>query len=148
MRMTALCAEPIRAHCYRGSNHTGTHLEKGETFELVKMKEDEQGTKRLKVKARDGTVGYIRAKAAHTRPKYRVLKRGVVREGQDRQSGEVGEVEKGMVIVCEESSQEWSVNKLGVEVEQTRVRFEHNHVSGWVSVHARDGSDILQLMGL
>ena len=44
--------------------------------------------------ARDGTVGYIRAKAAHTRPKYRVLKRGVVREGQDRQSGEVGEVEK------------------------------------------------------
>ena len=112
------------------------------------MKEDEQGTKRLKVKARDGTVGYIRAKAAHTRPKYRVLKRGVVREGQDRQSGEVGEVEKGMVIVCVESSQEWSVNKKGVEVEQTRVRFEHNHVSGWVSVHARDGSDILQLMGL
>ena len=37
---------------------------------------------------------------------------------------------------------------MGVEVEQTRVRFEHNHVSGWVSVHARDGSDILQLMGL
>ena len=46
------------------------------------------------------------------------------------------------------SYDEWLNDCTSANIVVQRVRFEHNHVSVWVSVHARDGSDILQLMGL
>jgi Ca2+-binding EF-hand superfamily protein/outer membrane protein OmpA-like peptidoglycan-associated protein len=154
MRMTALCREPVRKQCYRGGDHTGYYLFAGETFEFITMKPDDQGTKRLKIKTRDDTVGWIRAKAGHTRPKYRVLKdRTKVRESHERHSPKVGRLEKGMIITCEESIQEFNVVKegrrKGQSVEQTRVRFEHSSgLAGWVSVRSREGKTLCELMGV
>lgn len=154
MRMTALCEEPVRAECYRGANHQNNYmLRRGETFEFITMKTDEQGTKRLNVITRDGTKGWIRAKAAHTRPRYRVVQDKVkVRDGQEKHSAKVGQLEKGMIVTCAESTQEYNIvqegRKKGQSVEQTRVRFELDSVSGWASVKARDGKVLLDLMGI
>jgi hypothetical protein len=55
-------------------------------------------------------------------------------------------------VQCEESTQEYNIvkegRKKGQSVEQTRVRFELDSVSGWASVRARDGKVLLDLMGL
>lgn len=102
MRMTALCEEPVREACYRGANHANNYvLRRGETFEFITMKTDEQGTKRLNIITRDGTKGWVRAKAAHTRPRYRVVKDKVkVRDGQEKHSAKVGRLEKGMILTA------------------------------------------------
>eukprot|EP01043_Picozoa_sp_COSAG02_P004996 COSAG02_NODE_133_length_34692_cov_83.845229_9_plen_3037_part_00 len=106
MRMTALCREPVRSDCYRGADHTGYYLFPGETFEFITMQTDEQGTKRLKIKTRSGKIGWIRAQAGHTRPRYRVVQDRIkVRASHEKHSDKVGRLEKGMVITCEESIQ-------------------------------------------
>ena len=106
MRMTALCREPVRSHCYRGADHTGYYLFPGETFEFITMQTDEQGTKRLKIKTRSGKTGWIRAQAGHTRPRYRVVQDRIkVRASHEKHSDKVGRLEKGMIITCEESIQ-------------------------------------------
>ena len=106
IRMTALCREPVRSRCYRGADHTGYYLFAGETFEFITMQTDEQGTKRLKIRTRNNTKGWIRAQAGHTRPRYRVVQDRVkVRASREKHSEKVGRLEKGMVITCEESVQ-------------------------------------------
>ena len=80
-------------------------------------------------------------------PTYRVTKKAAVRSGMDLSTEKIGDLEAGMVIVALESRQVILSKSSGTDALRTRIRFEHDTVSGWTSVQARDGATLLKLLG-